>query len=286
MAFTKSYAVISKLFLLFFTSSTSFVQRVAAQNKVANTHNIVLASLEKKAEPSFSVKSSNIVFPEILKGSESEMLTYIEDFSEKKRDYLVRMYNKGKDFLPKASTILKKYDLPEELGVLLALESEYSANVVSRAGAVGYWQIMDVVALTYGMNYVSRGKKALNLKKHTNAYGDDRKNFGMATHTAAKYLRDSKKFVNDNWLLVVASYNCGVGNVRKAIRKSGKTNPDFWDIKKYLPAETRAYVMNFITLNVIFNNYDLFAQEKLRFEPEKVILLGNWMSNIDRPAEL
>ena len=70
-------------------------------------------------------------------------------------------------------------------------------------------------------------------------------------------------------LLIVASYNCGVGNVWDAMKKTGKPDPDFWDIKDYLPAETRAYVMNFITLNVIFHNYDKFENNTLLFTPTK-----------------
>ena len=52
---------------------------------------------------------------------------------------------------------------------------------------------------------------------------------------------------------MVASYNCGVGNVWEAMKKTGKTDPDFWDVKDYLPAETQAYVMNFITLECDFS---------------------------------
>ena len=79
--------------------------------------------------------------------------------------------------------------------------------------------------------------------------------------------------------LVAASYNCGVGNVWNAMRQSGKANPSFWDIKNYLPAETRAYVMNFITLNVIFNNYEKFAKNTLTFAPEKV-MIDNFEQNV------
>jgi membrane-bound lytic murein transglycosylase MltF len=70
--------------------------------------------------------------------------------------------------------------------------------------------------------------------------------------------------------LVVASYNCGVGNVWDAMKKTGKTDPDFWDIKNYLPAETQSYVLNFITLNVIFHNYDKFTNNILLFTPTKI----------------
>lgn len=71
---------------------------------------------------------------------------------------------------------------------------------------------------------------------------------------------------------MVASYNCGVGNVWEAMKKTGKSDPDFWDIKNYLPSETRAYVMNFITLNVLFHNYDKFTGNSLNFTPAKIQL--------------
>jgi membrane-bound lytic murein transglycosylase D len=214
----------------------------------------------------------------------------MQQFSERRKEYLIRMYKKGKVLLPKAAGILKKYNLPQELKVLLTLESAYNAKAVSKAGAVGYWQIMDAVAKEYGMKYVpqdepqqnkaaakNKGRQLAKANKPTTVTSkativDDRMHFIKSTTVAARYLKDRRRNLNDDWLLVVASYNCGVGNVWEAMQKSGKTNPTFWDIKKSLPAETQAYVMNFITLNVIFANYDLFAKNKLQWKDEKVLL--------------
>ena len=80
-------------------------------------------------------------------------------------------------------------------------------------------------------------------------------------------MKDRCRNLDNDYLLVVASYNCGVGNVWEAMKKTGKTNPTFWDVKSYLPAETRSYVMNFIALNVVFNNYEKFANRTLNFKP-------------------
>ena len=66
----------------------------------------------------------------------------------------------------------------------------------------------------------------------------------------------------------VASYNCGIGKIKQAIKRSGITNAGFWDIKKYLPKETRNYVMDFIALNIIFANYDKFSKKNLVFTSE------------------
>ena len=254
-------------------ADTTKKQLLAATNKVDNAGMITL-------EP-------NVVFPDILTGNEQEALPYIEKFSENRRSYLIRTYKRSKKYFPKATAILKKHNLPQELKVLLALESAFNGNAVSKAGAVGYWQIMDEVAKEYGLKYVTQEKKEEKKKfekkrnekttaitkataKKAITPKDDRKNFNKSTYAAARYLKDRSRNLDNNLLLMVASYNCGIGNVWEAMKRSGKTDPDFWDIKDYLPAETQAYVMNFITLNVIFHNYDKFTNNKLLFTPTKV----------------
>ncbi len=228
------------------------------------------------------LKKANVVYPAILNGNEAQSIGYIEKFSAARKEYLVRTFNRSKKLFPKAVNILKKYNIPEEFRVLLALESGFNANAVSPAGAVGYWQIMDEVAKEYGMKIAvkspvklkkGKGKKetvsivsANHPKKSKKAVvADDRKNFIKSTHVAARYLRDRCRNLNNDWLLITASYNCGVGNVWNAMERSGKKSPTFWDIKNYLPAETRAYVMNFIALNVIFKNYEAFSKNDLCF---------------------
>ncbi|MEO7767024.1 MAG: lytic transglycosylase domain-containing protein, partial [Ferruginibacter sp.] len=243
-----------------------------AQRQTDSTSIPLLASLEKNTEARYVVIKSNLVFPEILKGNEEEMLPYIEKYSSQKKEYIKKMYTKGKNYLPRVATVLKRYNLPEELKSLLALESEYNGNAVSKAGAVGYWQIMDEMARDYGMKYIVRGSNGGKTKKIKPASKDDRKDFVKATNTVARYLRDRKRNLDDNLLLVVASYNCGLGNVKKAIRKGCIANPTFWDIQKYLPAETKKYVMNFITLSVIFHNYEMFAANKLNFASQKILV--------------
>jgi membrane-bound lytic murein transglycosylase D len=246
----------------------------------------LMAGLEKKGKTEFVIRQPNVVFPDALSGHEEESLSYIEKFSNNRRDYIIRTYNRGKKFFPKVSTIFNRYKVPEELKVLIALESAFNGNAVSKAGAVGYWQIMDEVAREYGMKYVSqadiaaakkaatvkKGKKGKVAKPKVMLARDDRKNFLRSTSAAARYLRDRGRNLDNDLLLMVASYNCGVGNVWNAMEKSGKSEPDFWDIKDYLPAETRAYVMNFITLNVIFHNYEGFINNSLTFTPVKVKL--------------
>lgn len=240
-----------------------------------------------KTNTGFITIEPNVVFPEVLTGNEEQTLSYIEKFSENRRAYLIRTYNRSKKYFPKVSAILKKHNLPQELKVLLALESAFNGNAVSKAGAVGYWQIMDEVAKEYGLKYVAQEKavekKKVEKKKDAKAVAevknpaakavavkDDRKNFNKSTYAAARYLKDRSRNLDNDLLLMVASYNCGIGNVWEAMKKTGLKNPDFWDIKAFLPSETQAYVMNFITLNVVFNNYEKFANNTLLFTPTKV----------------
>ena len=263
------------VFVLAILLNGSMLQAQSFQNNTP-----VLLAAASATVPSTLTRASNVEFPEMLQGNEEQTLDYIERFSKNRRDYVIRMFTKGKKFLPKATSILKKYHLPAELRVLLTLESAYNGNAVSNAGAVGFWQIMDNVAREYGMHYVSHitpaelkkiqkknPARADSIVKALAKEKDDRKHFLKATQVAARYLRDRRVNLNDNWLLVVASYNCGVGNVWEAMRKSGLSNPTFWDIRERLPEETQAYVMNFITLNVLFHNFEKFRKNQLQFHP-------------------
>ncbi len=275
----RKFNVLLPLVAVCFTYTTANAQSAAIDT-------FSYAAIEKSAAASY-VQAANVAFPAILSGHEAPAMDYVENFSTKRRDYLIRTYNRGKRFFGKAAAILKKYHLPQELKVLLALESGFNANAVSGAGAVGYWQFMDETAKEYGLRIVeqpSKEEKAklakiklspdslaklkkIQAKLHAK---DERRNFGRSTHAAAKYLRDRSRNLNNNWLLVVASYNCGVGNVWDAMAKSGKTNPSYWDVKDFLPAETRGYVQNFIALNVIYNNYEKFVAKTLTFKPSTI----------------
>lgn len=271
----KHFAVSKSFWILFFTVMPGSFTK--ANPYTDTSKKVLLAAAGSNDSTGFITMEPNIIFPDVLTGNENEMLLYIEKFSVNRRAYIIRTYNRSKNYFPKVTAVLKKHDLPEELKMLLPLESAFNANAVSKAGAVGYWQFMDAVAREYGLRYVPRqhvvkkkkqSKKAVAKKQ---AHGrDDRKNFTKSTYAAARYLKDRSRNLNNDLLLMVASYNCGVGNVWEAMKKTGKADPDFWDIKDYLPAETRAYVMNFITLNVIFHNYEKFASNTLSFKPVKI----------------
>lgn len=251
----------------------SFAQYSHALNDTSKKALLVASA----SAPVMNSKMANVVFAGVLEKDAEKAISYMEKFSVNRRAYLIRMYTKSKRFFPKIHSILKKYDVPTEFAVLMALESAFNPNAVSKAGAVGYWQIMDDVAKEYGLRivedqHVKKPVAKANAKKGAAKKVipvDDRKNFAKSTYTAAKYLKARMRNLDNNWLLIAASYNWGVGNVWNAMAASGKKNPSYWDIQHRLPSETKSYVMNFITLNVIFKNYDKFLNNTLRFKGER-----------------
>jgi len=142
-------------------------------------------------------------------------------------------------YFPLFEEILDLYGLPLELTYLAVIESALNPCAVSRVGATGIWQFM----LSTGRMY----------KLQINTFVDERRDPVASTHAAAKFLKDLYGIYND-WVLAIAAYNCGPGNVNKAIRRSGgKTS--YWDIYPYLPRETRGYVPAYIGATYAMNYY-------------------------------
>ena len=208
----------------------------------------------------------SVIYPVSLQDYRKQTKEYIKTFSKKERDYIIHIFSKGKKFFSKAIQILDKYDVPSELQMIPVLESEFNANAVSPAGAVGYWQFMAIPAKEYGL--------------HIDGKYDERKNFSKSTAAAAKFFRNQLDYFDDDLLLCVAAYNCGPGRVRSSIKKSGKADASYWDIKKYVPAETRRFVMNFIAFNVIAANYEKFLNNELDFSEPPLIQVAAQDSTI------
>lgn len=266
--------LLKKCFFIFLCLA---VFSAASASTISDTGRIQLAHAE--APICTEIYKANVVFPSIFSGQEERMKTYILNFSKNRRDYVIRMHQKSRRYFSKVSNIFNTYGVPAEFRVLMALESAFNAQAVSKAGAVGFWQFMDQPAKEYGLKIIEGqlpGKSISTAKKHTTVKGksvlptDDRTHFTKSTYAAAKYLRDRSRNLNNNWLLIAASYNWGIGNVWAAMKKTKLEQPDYWDIEPYVPAETRAYVLNFITLNVLFHNYDAFLKNDLRFEDREV----------------
>ena len=160
-------------------------------------------------------------------------------YTEKMPDKMETILGLSNYYLPIFEEIFDSYGLPLELKAMAIIESALQTKAVSRANAKGMWQFMYTTAKRYDL--------------HINSYVDERFDPIASAHAAAKYLRDSYLIFGD-WALAIASYNCGAGNVNKAIRRSGGAK-DFWGIYPYLPRETRGYVPSFIAALYTLNYY-------------------------------
>ena len=140
-------------------------------------------------------------------------------------------------YFPIFEELLDKYDLPLEFRYLAIVESALNIKARSRAGAAGLWQFMYRTGRVYGLE--------------VNSYVDQRYELYSSTDAACRYFSDLYD-VYENWELVIAAYNCGPGNVNKAIRRSGGKRT-YWEIREWLPRETRGYVPAFIAVNYAMN---------------------------------
>ena len=159
----------------------------------------------------------------------------IDRYASKLRHQVSYMLGMMEYYEPLIEQALDVYGVPNELKYLPVIESALNPVAVSRVGATGLWQFMYTTGKIYGLKQ--------------NSLVDDRRDPVKATWAAAKHLRDLYDRFGA-WDLAIAAYNCGTGNVNKAIyRSGGKTN--FWDIYYYLPRETRGYVPAFIAATYI-----------------------------------
>ena len=164
---------------------------------------------------------------------------YIEQYATKLRKKVSFMLAAGNFYMPFIEEALDLYGLPQELKYLPIIESALNPTAVSRRGATGLWQFMLKTGKIYGLE--------------NNSLVDDRRDPIKSTWAAARYFKDLYNIYND-WTLAIAAYNCGPGNVNKAIRRAGGST-DYWTIYEYLPRETRGYVPAFIAACYIMNYY-------------------------------
>lgn len=176
-------------------------------------------------------EEANIPAIELNKNAE----TFVKDYTKKNSRLLDQIKERSASPFATMDAIFSKYNLPKELKYLAVIESHLKPTAVSKAGAVGTWQLMPVTARYF--------------KLTVNSKYDERKNIKKSTEAAAKYLNYLHDMYGD-WLLVIAAYNAGPGNVNKAIKNSGSRN--FWKLQYFLPAETRGHVKKFISTHYYF----------------------------------
>jgi membrane-bound lytic murein transglycosylase D len=185
---------------------------------------------------------------------------FIDYFTIKDREYTKMVMGRFHLYFPLFEKYFKEYQIPDEIKYLAIVESGLNPKATSRVGAVGLWQFMPATARMYG----------LNIDWHI----DERMDPEKSTIAACKYMRSLYDYFKD-WELVMAAYNTGPGNVRKAIRKSGYKKT-FWEIYRYLPRETRSYVPQFMAFMYVSNyaeDHNFYIDDYLEYMPEKDTLV-------------
>ncbi len=161
----------------------------------------------------------------------------IDLYTKDRREQVQVMLGLGNYYNNVFENALEKHQLPLELKYLPVVESALNPNAVSKAGAAGLWQFMNGTGKMYGLE--------------VNTLLDERRDPIKSSDAAAQYLKDLYQIFGD-WHLAIAAYNCGPGNVNKAIKRAGGKK-NYWDIYFYLPKETRGYVPLFIAANYVMH---------------------------------
>lgn len=195
---------------------------------------------------------------QVLSMTSNIELRYNKEIKTLINNYISQNYRKDSEVIMSRSKyyfsmieqIIAEKNLPEELKYLCVIESSLRPSVRSKAGAVGLWQFMSGTARMY----------KLKVARHI----DERKDIKRSTAAALEYLNDLYQQFDD-WALALAAYNCGPGNVRKAIRRSGGKRT-YWEVRKYLPKETRKYLPKFIARMYIMRYAESFGISGDEFE--------------------
>jgi membrane-bound lytic murein transglycosylase D len=191
------------------------------------------------------------------------IFSFINYFVVRNRDYTRMVMEREATYFPLFEKVLAEHHMPDDIKYLAIIESGLNPRAKSRVGAMGLWQFMPATGRMYNLQ--------------ANFDIDDRMDPELSTDAAAKYLKSLYSMFG-NWELALAAYNCGPGNVRKAIRRSGGKKT-FWGVYDYLPRETRSYVPQFQAMMYILRNtheHNLFLEEptyamsyeKIRFNQE------------------
>lgn len=160
--------------------------------------------------------------------------SYVSLYLKRRRKYTSKLLGLSEMYYPMFEEMLDKYDMPLELKHLAIVESGLNPRAKSRVGATGLWQFMYPTGKMLGLQVTS--------------YVDERMDPLQATEAACQYLRYLHSMYND-WDLALAAYNAGPGNVNKAIRRAGGGKKGYWEVRPFLPKETRGYVPAFYAVN-------------------------------------
>lgn len=231
---------------------TSLAEQISGQNYLQSYKRIIPASVAAQIQQNAYENSAfKIRLDSIQKDVPLDYNEFVQAYinaytSGSRRGDIGRIMGLSKYYFPIYEKAFRESGIPDEIKYLSIVESSLDPNAVSRVGATGPWQFMFATGKNYGLN--------------VNNYVDERRDPIQATYAAAAYLKDAYQEFGD-WLLAIASYNCGKGSVERAMQQANAV--DFWSIRQYLPAETRGYVPAFIATAYImkyYNQHGIMAQ--------------------------
>src|SRR5690554_4144927 len=194
------------------------------------------------------------------------IFSFINYFTVRNRSYTKMTLARMATYMPLFEKALEKQHMPDDIKYLAIIESGLNPRAVSRVGAMGLWQFMPATGREY--------------KLHVNQHMDDRMDPELATEAAVKYLKALHRMFGD-WEVALAAYNCGPGNVRKAIRRSGGKKT-FWEIYNYLPRETRSYIPQFQAIMYVLR----YAEEHNLILEEPAFPMVYEIVNLDSEVDL
>jgi len=204
---------------------------------------------------------------------------YLVVYTQTRKSTMARILGLSQYYFPMIEQELSNADMPLELRMLPVIESALNPVATSRMGAAGLWQFMYFTGKTYGLEVTS--------------FVDQRRDPLASTRAAIKYLKDLYLLFGD-WTLAISAYNCGPGNVNKALHRAGPDAKTFWDIYPYLPRETRGYYPAFVAATYAYKYHQMHGIDPIAPPipmSTDTVLIGNLMhfeqisSTIGTPIE-
>jgi membrane-bound lytic murein transglycosylase D len=219
----------------------SFGQELFEMNYASIKEEMIIPSYQFEYIPDFTYEQVARRVRAMDTGMSFELneriFSFINYFTVRNREYTKMVLKRKDTYFPLFEETLAQYDMPDDIKFLAIIESGLNPRAKSRVGAMGLWQFMPATGKMYNL--------------HVNYDIDDRMDPELSTEAAVKYLKSLYRMFG-NWEMALAAYNCGPGNVRKAISRSGGKRT-FWEIYNYLPKETRSYVPQFQAMMYVFH---------------------------------
>ncbi|MFC4873386.1 lytic transglycosylase domain-containing protein [Negadavirga shengliensis] len=246
------FHVFHRKFFLIFLIGGLHLQHTSGQ-ELSDFMNLGLRDKVETVEPYYDYEYiPDFTYNEVekrVKGMKTDMpfelnetiFAFVNYFTVRNREYTRMVLARKEIYFPLFEEALKDHNMPEDIKFLSIIESGLNPRARSRVGAMGLWQFMPGTGREY--------------KLYVNEYIDDRMDPEMSTEAALLYLKALYRRFGD-WELALAAYNCGPGNVNKAIRRSGGKKT-FWEIYNYLPRETRSYIPQFQAIMYVLRHPEL-----------------------------